>query len=112
MRSMFLVTGILASLVACGAPPPPYAGPSSYGGPQPSGYGPGRPAPSVISENEAETLTQQVIDFKAQRNTLRGLLANEPNPSVRADRMRDLDRVNRVLQELEYRLRAAGRPVP
>jgi hypothetical protein len=104
----------LASLALFGACA---SSPSGPGGgtqlaPAAWGYKPGETAPSVISESEFEQLTEQVLNYKAQRNTLRGIVRTSNDPAVRAQHLRSIDDINGKLQMLEYRLRAANRPVP
>ena len=76
------------------------------------GYQPGQQAPSVISEAEAETLTSQVAEMKAKRKEIRDGMYAVTDPNVLRQRQGIIDAINQQLQPLEYRLRAAGRPVP
>lgn len=95
---------VLASLAACTTTqgPPPVGG----------GYLPGQSAPAGISEAEAETLTIQYTDLKNQRTTMVNALNSTSDPASRARFAESVDILNRHMAPLEYRLRAAGRPVP
>lgn len=100
-----------ASALAClalvaGCADAPRQGPANWG------YQPGQQAPSVISETEFEQLTSQVIDFRNQRNTLAGIVRTTQDANVRSQHLRSIDDLNGKIQMLEYRLRAAGRPLP
>lgn len=85
---------------------------TTQGPPVGGGYKPGESAPSGISDSEAETLTAQYVDLKNQRTTLVNALATTSDPATRTRFTQSIDILNRHMQPLEYRLRAAGRPVP
>lgn len=76
------------------------------------GYERGQQAPANISEAEAEQLREQVVMLKAQRATLANNLPRVSDPRTRSDHIRTINDIDAQLQPLEYRLRAAGRPVP
>lgn len=97
---------LLAALLGACANSPPQSAPPQWG------YQPGQQAPSVISEAEAETLTAQVAEIKAHRKQARDSLFSVTDPAARAQRQQLIDKLTVQLQPLEYRLRAAGRPVP
>jgi hypothetical protein len=106
----------LAVLAACsdvplsapahGRPPPVQASRDHWG------YQPGQQAPSIISDAEAASLTDEVINQKAMRSTLANNLPRVTDPATRAQHIRIINEIDARLQPLEYRLRAAGRPVP
>jgi hypothetical protein len=113
------VLASLLALTACSnvsqSAPGDWGYESGRQGPAPrnwGGYEPGQRAPTVISEVEAQTLGEQVVDLKAQRATLANNLPRVTDPATRARFARNIDELNAHLQLLEYRLRAAGRPVP
>lgn len=101
-----IALALLTALVAACASSPPQSAPPQWG------YQPGQQAPSVISEVEAETLTAQVAELKALRKQAHDSLFSVTDPGVRAQRQQQIQKLTEQLQPLEYRLRAAGRPVP
>lgn len=90
-----------------------YGGPGNWGGPgvwrMPDGQ---QPPPSIISESEAEQLTNQIIDFRAKREEMRLDQMRQPDPYVRAQRQQTIDQLTQAIIPLERRLMAAGRPLP
>ncbi|MBC5764986.1 hypothetical protein [Ramlibacter albus] len=114
MKNLAVLASI-ATLSACvstgprvqsgGAPPPPQ-GPAEYG------YKPGESAPTIISEHEFEQLTMQLTDLYNQRATLGQLWRGTADSAQRARYASDIDRLNRMIAPLEYRMRAANRPLP
>jgi hypothetical protein len=92
----------VATLAAC----------ATQSGPGGWGYEPGQGAPSVISESEATQYTEDVISLRAQRDSLRTNLPNVRDPATRANHIRSIDTLSENIRMLEYRLRAAGRPLP
>jgi hypothetical protein len=91
--------------VQSGAMPQPQ-GPVEYG------YKPGESAPTVISEYDFDQLTLQLTDLYSQRTTVGQLWRSTPDPTQRMRFAGDIDRLNRLIAPLEYRMRAANRPVP
>jgi hypothetical protein len=94
----------LATLVGCATTAP--QGPAAWG------YQPGQAAPSRISEAEAETLTSQYLEFKLKRDEIARVQAATSDPNGRARYGQMIDELSQSMAPLEYRLRAAGRPVP
>lgn len=112
MKNLTLLASI-ATLSACVSPgprvdpsAPPPQGPAQYG------YKPGESAPTVISETEFEQLTAQLTDLYNQRATLGQLWRGTADSAQRARHAADIDRLNRMIAPLEYRMRAASRPLP
>ncbi len=104
MKKTLVLASMAALVGACSSVPP--------SGPQEWGYKPGEQAPRLISEAEAETLTAQVAEIKAKRREIADGMRTVSDPAVRAQRLRTIEEFTQQLQPLEYRLRAAGRPVP
>jgi hypothetical protein len=92
--------------------PPSRAAPPRPQGPASWGYQPGQAAPSRISEAEAETLTSQYLEFKLKRDEIARVQAATSDPNGRARYGQMIDELSQSMAPLEYRLRAAGRPVP
>lgn len=117
MKLALAIAG-LAVLAACADVPTDrhYPGPGlGWGqqqGPRSWGYERGQAAPALISEIEAQQLTDEVTQLKAQRGALASNLPRVTDPARRREQMRAIDDINGRLEMLEYRLRAAGRPVP
>lgn len=107
MKNLLAIPASL-SLVALlgGCAGPQQSAPANWG------YQPGQQAPRLISEAEAETLTTQVGDLKAQRRQARNNLVSSGDAARRAQWQAEINNLTERLQPLEYRLRAAGRPVP
>jgi hypothetical protein len=81
-------------------------------GPARYGYKPGESAPPVISESEFNQVTESLTDLYNQRATLARLLRTSPDAGARARYAGDIERINGLVAPMEYRLRAAGRPLP
>ena len=88
-----------------------YGGRPPQGPPQ-YGYKPGESAPTVISEVEFNQLTEGLTDLYNQRHTLAGLMRTTPDPMARNRYAADIDGLNARIAPMEYRLRAANRPLP
>ncbi len=80
-------------------------------GPPQDGYRPGQQAPSIISEYEFEQLREQLISARSQRQTLVTNLPRVTDPATRSEHIRSIGMLEERIRMLEYRLRAAGRPV-
>lgn len=104
LPSYVIGLSLLAALAACET--------TRTQGPTTWGYKPGEAAPAGISEAEAETLTTQYLDLKNQRSTLETALPTINDPAARQRFVQSINTLNQHMAPLEYRLRAAGRPVP
>ncbi|MDP3136030.1 MAG: hypothetical protein Q8N17_06810 [Burkholderiaceae bacterium] len=115
MKNALILTCV-AMLAGCAGPDAyrgGYGGPGGYG--SPGGWGmrsEQAPPPSVISETEAEQLTNQITDFRAKREEMRLDQMRQPDPYVRAQRQQTIDQLTQAIIPLERRLMAAGRPLP
>jgi len=94
----------LALLGACASVP--QSGPAQWG------YKPGETGPTVISEAEFETLTQQITDLQNQRATQRNAVRVTADPAGRAQLLRSIEGLDDKIRMIEHRLRTANRPVP
>jgi hypothetical protein len=107
--ALWLVPVVLLSACAVtdfGRGGPPAQGPPQYG------YKPGESAPAVISETEFKQLTESLTDLYNQRATLARLVRTSPDAAARARYAGDIERMNASIAPMEYRMRAAGRPLP
>lgn len=107
--ALLLVPAVLLSACAVtdfGRGAPPVQGPPQYG------YKPGESAPTVISESEFDQITQSLTDLYNQRATLARLVRTSPDAAARARYAGDIERMNASIAPMEYRMRAAGRPLP
>lgn len=112
MKAALILT-CAALLAGCAGPEAYRGGPGGYGGPGGWGMPPGQPPPpSIISDTEAEQLTNQIIDFRAKREEMRLDQMRQPDPYVRAQRQQTIDQLTQAIIPLERRLMAAGRPLP
>jgi len=100
MKALLALASAGCLLAACTT-----SGPAAYG------YKPGEAAPGVISESEFASLTLSLTDLRHQRLTLSRLAANPSEPR-RLEYLRQVAEMDRTIGLLEYRLRAAGRPLP
>lgn len=98
-----LAAASLATLAACSAPS---SGPAAWG------YRPGESAPAVISESEFNSLTEQLTDLRNQRAELQRVASRTADPLRRAEHVRGIEKLDSMIAPIEYRLRAAGRPLP
>lgn len=99
-----LALSCLALVAGCASTP--RSGPAEWG------YKPGQSAPSVISDSEFEQTTGQIHELMAQRSGYTTALRTAPDADTRARYLRNIDDLNGRIRMLEYRLRAANRPVP
>jgi hypothetical protein len=101
MRILLPIVAALSLLQACNATSP-HAYPSDRGQYQ---RGP-------ISEAEAETLTSQLLDARAQRDSAMASMSSASNYEVRRKLQQSVHDYNQMIGLYESRLRSAGRPIP
>ena len=112
MNKLLLLLPGAALLASCAGSDPYYHGGRPPQGPPQYGYGHGESAPTVISEVEFNQLTESLTDLYNQRATLAHLIPRTPDPMARRRYAADIDGLNARIAPMEYRLRAAGRPLP
>ena len=101
MRILIPAIAALGLLQACNA-----TSPNAY----PSDRGQYQRGP--ISEAEAETLTSQLQDARAQRDSAMASIPSASNFEVRRKLQQSVHDYNQMIGLYESRLRSAGRPIP
>lgn len=112
MKYIFSLAG-LAVLTACAdVPQSQFAGGDYRPPPANWSYRAGPPVTGIVPLVDAEVVTEEVVSLRAQRATLLNNLPFVRDPAKRAEHLRTIGELNYRAEMLEYRLRAAGLPVP
>lgn len=69
------------------------------------------PPPTVISDSEAQQLTEHLVSARAQRATLVNNLPRVTDPGTRSEHIRSIRMLEERIRLFEHQLVSAGRPI-